>query len=116
MSLMSLVSQPHGGRRRGLIHSDDLDGSSRAAAVRPTRTTVRHWQISAARCAFTARSESSTVRSPVERDQLSHDLASLKIDRGAPPTRRVWPRFVAGLVVLAVLVVAGYSFGYRKLR
>jgi HlyD family secretion protein len=52
----------------------------------------------------------------VERDQLSHDLASLKIDRSAPPTRRVWPRFVAGLVVLAVLVGAGYAFGYRKVR
>jgi RND family efflux transporter MFP subunit len=52
----------------------------------------------------------------VERDQLSHDLASLKIDRGAPPARRAWPRFLAGLVVLAVLVGAGYAFGYRKLR
>jgi HlyD family secretion protein len=52
----------------------------------------------------------------VERDQLSHDLASLKIDRGAPPARRRWPRLVAGLVVLAVLVGAGYAFGYRKLR
>jgi HlyD family secretion protein len=52
----------------------------------------------------------------VERDQLSHDLASLKIDRGAPPARRPWPRLVAGLVVLAVLVGAGYAFGYRKLQ
>jgi HlyD family secretion protein len=52
----------------------------------------------------------------VERDQLSHDLASLRIDRGAPPARRVWPRLAAGLVVLAVLVGAGYAFGYRKLR
>jgi RND family efflux transporter MFP subunit len=52
----------------------------------------------------------------VERDQLSHDLASLKIDRGAPPAGRRWPRLVAGLVVLAVLVGAGYAFGYRKLR
>jgi HlyD family secretion protein len=52
----------------------------------------------------------------VERDQLSHDLASLKIDRGAPPARRRWPRLVAGLVALAVLVGAGYAFGYRKLR
>ncbi len=52
----------------------------------------------------------------MERDQLSHDLASLKIDRGAPPAGRRWPRLVAGLVVLAVLIGAGYSFGYRKLR
>lgn len=56
------------------------------------------------------------MRSPVERDQLSHDLASLKIDRGAPPARRPVPRFIAGLAVLAVLVGAGYAFGYRKLR
>jgi HlyD family secretion protein len=52
----------------------------------------------------------------VERDQLSHDLASLKIDRGAPPAGSRWPRLVAALVVLAVLVGAGYAFGYRKLR
>lgn len=52
----------------------------------------------------------------MERDQLSHDLASLKIDRGAPPAGRRWPRLIAGLVVLAVLVGAGYAFGYRKLR
>ena len=52
----------------------------------------------------------------MERDQLSHDLASLKIDRGAPPAGRRWPRLVAGLIVLAVLVGAGYAFGYRKLR
>lgn len=52
----------------------------------------------------------------MERDQLSHDLASLKIDRGAPPAGRRWSRLVAALVVLAVLVGAGYAFGYRKLR
>ncbi len=52
----------------------------------------------------------------MERDQLSHDLASLKIDRGAPPAGRRWSRLVAVLVVLAVLVGAGYAFGYRKLR
>jgi RND family efflux transporter MFP subunit len=55
----------------------------------------------------------------VERDQLSHDLASLKIDRsapGVPGARRAWPRLVVGLVALAVLVVAGYAFGYRKLQ
>jgi len=55
----------------------------------------------------------------VERDQLSHDLASLKIDRsapGVPGARRAWPRLVVGLVALADLVVAGYAFGYRKLQ
>lgn len=53
----------------------------------------------------------------MERDQLSHDLASLKIDRNPRPvgTRR-WPRLVGGLAVLAVLVAAGYAFGYRRLR
>lgn len=53
----------------------------------------------------------------MERDQLSQDLASLKIDRGPRPgTPRRWPRLVGGLAVLAVLVAAGYAFGYRKLR
>jgi RND family efflux transporter MFP subunit len=52
----------------------------------------------------------------VERDQLSQDLASLKIDRGAPPAGRRWSRLIGALVVLAVLVGAGYAFGYRKLR
>ena len=51
----------------------------------------------------------------MERDQLSHDLASLKIDRGAPPASR-WPRLAAGLLVLVGVVVAGYAFGYRRLR
>jgi RND family efflux transporter MFP subunit len=52
----------------------------------------------------------------VERDQLSHDLASLKIDRGARPSTRRWPRWIVGLALLAVLIGAGYAFGYRKLR
>ena len=55
----------------------------------------------------------------MERDQLSHDLASLKIDRsasGVHGARRPWLRLVVGLVVLAAVVVAGYAFGYRKLQ
>ncbi|HEX8108551.1 MAG TPA: efflux RND transporter periplasmic adaptor subunit [Kofleriaceae bacterium] len=40
----------------------------------------------------------------------------MKIDRDAPPAGRRWSRLVAALVVLAVLVGAGYAFGYRKLR
>jgi RND family efflux transporter MFP subunit len=52
----------------------------------------------------------------VQHDQLSRDLASLTIDRGAPSARRRWPRLVAGVLVLAVLLGAGYALGYRKLR
>lgn len=52
----------------------------------------------------------------MERDQLSHDLASLKIDRGAPPRGSRWPRFLAGAVAIVGLAVAGYAFGYHKLR
>jgi RND family efflux transporter MFP subunit len=52
----------------------------------------------------------------VERDQLSHDLASLKIDRSAPPAGRPWLRPVVALAVIAGLAGAGYAFGYRKLR
>jgi len=51
----------------------------------------------------------------VQRDQLSQDLASLKIDRGAKPSRRAL-RVVAALVVVAALGVAAYALGYRKLR
>jgi RND family efflux transporter MFP subunit len=51
----------------------------------------------------------------VERDQLSQDLASLRIDRGAAARRR-WPRFVAGAIALAALGVAAYVFGIRKLQ
>ena len=53
----------------------------------------------------------------MERDQLSQDLASLKIDRGAPRrTGSRWPRFVAGTLVIVGLAVAAYAFGYHKLR
>ena len=52
----------------------------------------------------------------MERDQLSHDLASLKIDRSAPPAGRPWLRLVVVLAVIAGLAGAGYAFGYRKLR
>ena len=65
---------------------------------------------------FTWRVGSSAVGSPVQHDQLSRDLASLTIDRGAPSARRRWPRLVAGVLVLAVLLGAGYALGYRKLR
>jgi RND family efflux transporter MFP subunit len=51
----------------------------------------------------------------VQRDQLSQDLASLKIDRGAPPNRR-GARIIAAVVVVAALAIAGYALGYRKLR
>lgn len=52
----------------------------------------------------------------MERDQLSHDLASLKIDRSAPRAERPWLRLVVVLAVIAGLAGAGYAFGYRKLR
>jgi RND family efflux transporter MFP subunit len=52
----------------------------------------------------------------VERDQLSQDLASLKIDRGAPRGGSRWPRFVAGAIAIVGLAIAGYAFGYQKLR
>jgi HlyD family secretion protein len=52
----------------------------------------------------------------VERDQLSQDLASLKIDRGAPRGGSRWPRLVAGVIAIVGLAVAGYAFGYHKLR
>ena len=51
----------------------------------------------------------------MERDQLSQDLASLRIDRGAARRSR-WPRFVAGAIALAALGVAAYAFGVRKLQ
>ena len=52
----------------------------------------------------------------MERDQLSQDLASLKIDRGAPRGGSRWPRFVAGTIAIVGLAVAGYAFGYQKLK
>jgi len=51
----------------------------------------------------------------VERDQLSQDLASLKIDRSAPRGGSRW-RFVAGGIAILGLAVAGYAFGYQKLK
>ncbi|TMQ03800.1 MAG: efflux RND transporter periplasmic adaptor subunit [Deltaproteobacteria bacterium] len=51
----------------------------------------------------------------MERDQLSQDLASLKIDRSARPPSRA-PRIVAGLLALAGLAGVVYAFGYRRLR
>jgi len=51
----------------------------------------------------------------VERDQLSQDLASLKIDRNARPASR-WPRVVAALALFAGLAGGAYAIGYRKLK
>jgi len=51
----------------------------------------------------------------VQRDQLSQDLASLKIDRGAPPRARA-SRVIALLIVIAGVVGAAYAFGYRRLQ
>ncbi|HET7501223.1 MAG TPA: efflux RND transporter periplasmic adaptor subunit [Kofleriaceae bacterium] len=48
-------------------------------------------------------------------DQLSQDLASLKIDRGAAP-RSTLPRVVAVVVVLAALGVGGYMIVAPRLR
>lgn len=48
-------------------------------------------------------------------DQLSQDLASLKIDRGAKPRGRL-ARVVVVVVVLAGLAVAAAAVGYSKVR
>jgi RND family efflux transporter MFP subunit len=55
------------------------------------------------------------VRPHVPRDQLSEDLASLKIDRGAPPRGRL-VRILVIAVGLAGLAAAGVGIGYAKLR
>jgi HlyD family secretion protein len=55
------------------------------------------------------------VRPHVPRDQLSEDLASLKIDRGAPPRGRL-VRILVIAVVIAGLTAAGVGIGYAKLR
>jgi HlyD family secretion protein len=51
----------------------------------------------------------------VERDQLSQDLASLKIDRGARPPRGRSRGAIVAVFVVASLVVAGLV-GYPRLR
>jgi RND family efflux transporter MFP subunit len=51
----------------------------------------------------------------VERDQLSQDLASLKIDRGAKP-RDGLPRVVVVIIVLAALAGIGLFVVYPKLK
>jgi HlyD family secretion protein len=55
------------------------------------------------------------VRPNVQRDQLSQDLASLKIDRGAKPRGRL-VRVLVIVVVLAGLAAVGVAVGYGKLR
>jgi HlyD family secretion protein len=66
---------------------------------------------------FTALPSSATVRPPVPPDQLSHDLASLKIDRTAPPRGRL-TRGVAVVIaaVLAALAAIVYFAVVPKLR
>ena len=67
-------------------------------------------------CSFTVRRTSSTVpRLPVEHDQLSQDLASLKIDRGAKP-RGVLGRVVLVVVVLAAAAGAAYFIVVPRVR
>lgn len=44
-------------------------------------------------------------------DQLSSDLASLRITRDAAPSRRGWLKTLAALVVLTGAIGAGYVFG-----
>jgi HlyD family secretion protein len=51
----------------------------------------------------------------VQPDQLSQDLASLKIDRGAKPRGRLG-RVVLAVIVIAVLAVIAVSIGYSKVR
>jgi len=51
----------------------------------------------------------------VERDQLSQDLASLKIDRGPRPSRGI-PRWLLAVVVLAVVVGVGGFVIYPRVR
>lgn len=51
----------------------------------------------------------------MQHDQLSQDLASLKIDRGARPSSRA-PRIFVALALVGALGVAAYTLGYRKLR
>ena len=51
----------------------------------------------------------------MQRDQLSQDLASLKIDRGAPPSGGR-SRWLVAVIVIGALGVAGYALGYRKIR
>jgi HlyD family secretion protein len=51
----------------------------------------------------------------VQPDQLSQDLASLKIDRGAKPRGRLG-RVVLAVIVIAVLAVIAASIGYSKVR
>jgi HlyD family secretion protein len=58
---------------------------------------------------FTARGSSARVRTSVQRDQLSQDLASLKIDRNAP---RGGGSAARGLVIGVLIVVALIAIAY----
>jgi HlyD family secretion protein len=53
---------------------------------------------------------------PVAEDQLSQDLASLKIDRSARPGGRRGKVFVVALVVIGALAALGYLVIYPRVR
>src|SRR5687767_12794257 len=59
---------------------------------------------------FTARGSSARVRTSVQRDQLSQDLASLKIDRNAPRGGGSSARgLVIGVLVVAAVIGIAYA-------
>src|SRR5678816_90685 len=57
---------------------------------------------------FTVQESSATFRPSVQRDQLSQDLASLKIDRGAPRGGSGGRGVAIGVVVVAALAIVAY--------